>query len=351
MKHFTRLLRCGLVLAPLLAVAPSWAADEALVSTAREVAKQGLAAYDAGRYEEAADKLIRAYEVVKVPTLALYGGRALQKLGKLIEAAELFLEATQLEPTGAARDAQLEAQREASREREALLPRIPRLLIQIEGATVEDVTIDVDSVALPQALVHDPRLVNPGQHTVRAKRGDQEVTESVLVVEAEQKTVVLRFAEPTPEPPAIGVPPSPAEAAETTEAQPPAVPATPNRPAEADRASADAGPLRTLGLVGLGLGTAGVMVGSIAGLVAITQKSQLDDEGCDEYGRCYWDQHERVDLYNRMRTLSTLGFVAGGVGLAAGITLLVAAPESQENAGYAVRPWVGVGHVGLDGRF
>ena len=348
MKH--AILRCGLVLASLLMGTPTWAADEALVSTAREVAKQGLIAYDAGRYEEAADKLIRAYDVVKVPTLALYGGRSLQKLGKLIEAAELFLEATQLEPSGATREAQLEAQLEASREREALLPRIPRLLFQLEGATIEEVTIEVDSVALPQALVHEPRLVNPGEHLVRAMREDEEVSESVRVDEAEQKTVILRFPEPAPKPAPVAKPAAESQAAKNTEPAPSLAPTMPSRSAQVDYAPADGGPLRTLGIAGLGLGAVGIMAGSIAGLLVLTQKKQLDDEGCDEYGRCYWDQHERVDQYNRMRNVSTLGFVVGGVGLAAGVTLLVAAPEPQPTSA-GVRPWVGIGQVGLDGRF
>jgi uncharacterized protein HemY len=55
------------------------------------VARDGLEAYDAGRYDEAIDKLSRAYEVAKLPTLAVHTARALAKAGRLVEASEVTL--------------------------------------------------------------------------------------------------------------------------------------------------------------------------------------------------------------------------------------------------------------------
>ena len=70
-----------LLLAALFVCSTAFAGSEASVSTAREIAKEGLNAYDAGRYAEANEKLSRALEVVGVPTLALYTARANVKLG------------------------------------------------------------------------------------------------------------------------------------------------------------------------------------------------------------------------------------------------------------------------------
>jgi hypothetical protein len=301
---------------------------------------------------------------VKVPTLALYSGRALQKLGRLIEAAEFFLQATQLEPTGATKDAQVEAQREANQEREALLPRIPRLMLRLEGATLDEVTLEVDSVALPTSLAEEGRLVDPGEHVVQAKRGDQVVTESVRVVEGERRTVGLRFPRASsgpapgtgPEPAAPARPPAgarPTHRATQDKASTP-TPFAPRKrgkgSVETDRAAGSRSALRTLGWVGVGLGAAGVVAGAVSGLIALSQKKELDNGGCDAYGRCYWDQDDQVSDYNTMRFLSTIGLVGGGVALAGGITLLVAVPAPQ-HASYPVRAWVGLGSVGLDGRF
>lgn len=49
--------------------------------TAREVAKKGLVAYDAGRFDERADELLRAFEVVRLPPLAVNAGRAVIQPG------------------------------------------------------------------------------------------------------------------------------------------------------------------------------------------------------------------------------------------------------------------------------
>jgi hypothetical protein len=101
--------------------------------------------------------------------------------------------------------------------------------------------------------------------------------------------------------------------------------------------------------VGLGVGGAGLLFGSVTGLVVLSKKSALEDDGCVD-ARCYGDQADDVDSYNSMRTLSTVGFVVGGLGAAAGAALLLTAP-SEEQTGAALRPWVSVGAAGVAGRF
>jgi hypothetical protein len=106
--------------------------------TAREVAKQGLDDYDAGRYESAAKKLLQAYEVVRVPTLAVYTARALAKTGRLVQASELYLEAQRIKPKPDWPPIQAKMQQEAKQARTELLERIPRVKIQVERARIED---------------------------------------------------------------------------------------------------------------------------------------------------------------------------------------------------------------------
>ena len=64
---------------PLCALFLTWsslafAADDSVVSTARELAEQGLTEFDAGHYEQAAQMLLKAYRAVRVPTLARHRG-------------------------------------------------------------------------------------------------------------------------------------------------------------------------------------------------------------------------------------------------------------------------------------
>ena len=51
------------------------------------------------RYDAASEKLERAYSVLRVPSIALWSARALEKGGKLVEASERYLEATRLDAT------------------------------------------------------------------------------------------------------------------------------------------------------------------------------------------------------------------------------------------------------------
>ena len=114
---------------------------------------------------------------------------------------------------------------------------------------------------------------------------------------------------------------------------------------------ADSGSLqRTLGWVGLGVGAAGVVLGGITGLVASSKKSDLDSGDCLD-GRCGPSERDEVESYNSMVTLSTVGFVVGGIGLAAGATLLLTAPSPNSESEAYVAPWVGIASAGIKGRF
>ena len=82
---------------------------------------------------------------------------------------------------------------------------------------------------------------------------------------------------------------------------------------------------RTLGFVGLGVGAVGVGVGAVAGVLVLSQRSDLDaDPGCPS--RCA--DADAVDAFNTKRHVSTIGFVIGGVALAAGAVALLTAPRS-----------------------
>jgi hypothetical protein len=320
----------------LVTCTPLARAEEGMVvSTARELAKQAFEDFDNGRYAESVKKFSQAYNIMRMPTLGLGKARGLTKLGKLVEASEMYLEATRLEPTDSWQPIQKEAQGEAAEERNALLPRIPRLTISIQGAKPSEVSVTVNGVALPASMIGVETLVDPGEIPVIGERGKEVMREIAPMKEGDHKELTLRFA----------------EANATTAAPPKTNPseariATPKSGQVQTRSSeaAKRDNLRMLGWVGVGVGAAGVGVGAVSGLLALGKKPP----GC-QGSHCQISEEGRVSTYNRLLDVSTVGFIVGGVVAATGITLLLIAPKQASQP--AVGVWLGPQSTGVYGGF
>ncbi len=307
--------------------------DDATRAAARQVGEDGLAAYDQGRYGEALAKLGQAYAVVKAPALGLWTARTLVKLGKLVEASERYLEVTRLSAEGGNADVQRNAKQAAAKERDELLPKIPKLRLRVRGARGDHVSVQVDGTAVPAPLVGAERPANPGKHEIIAKLGSREITKQVTLRPGESREVVLQFEE------------------EKGASDSVRIATGPGRPVpESDRGTGPGGVQRTAGWVSLGVGGAGIVVGSIAGIVLLSKRSSLLDGDCVGT-ECGPSERDRVQSYNGLRPVSTVGFVVGVAGLGAGAALLLTSPKPQETAKPHVALWVGVGATGLAGRF
>src|SRR5688572_19691729 len=125
---------------------PAQAVDDATRGAARKIGYSGVEAYQAGNYPTASEKLEKAYRVLRVPSLGLWSARALAKVGKLVEASERYLEVTRLPVSGGDEAVQKQAQGEAQTELDALSPKIPNVIVQLEGATPAEVKVTVDGV-------------------------------------------------------------------------------------------------------------------------------------------------------------------------------------------------------------
>jgi len=325
----------------LALVMSTWAAsalgqDASAISTARELGQQGLEAYDAGRYDDAVQKLQQAYGVVRVPTFARNAARALIKQGKLVAAAELYREATQLEPNKLWRgDVQQQAQRESAQERQALMPRIARLKIVIEGADENAVIVTIDDNPMPKSLLGTDQYADPGARLVVGKLGEQTVEQRKILKEGERGQVVLRFA--AAQTSVTGQVPASSESGPTSEK------ATP-------RHQSGTGKVRhTVGGIGVGVGALGLTVGAVTGILALSKRSQLHGSGCVGNDCYYPADRDKMNSYNALLPISSIGFIAGGVVAIAGITLL-AWPNSHESKPN-VALMVGPGSLAVRGGF
>ncbi|HEY6560510.1 MAG TPA: hypothetical protein VI072_24670 [Polyangiaceae bacterium] len=348
-------LRLGFVsaLAGVLLHAPDAAAqtDEERAG-ARVAATKGAEAFSAQRYAEAVDLFTRAESLVHAPTHLLYIARAQEKLGKLVRAREAYLKIARerIEPNAppAFRAAQAEAQKALT----ALEPRIPYLTIQVEGAGAESAGVTMDGAPIPPALVGLPYPVDPGEHKLQATANGMASDErAVSVQEGQRDTVLLKL-----QPSSAAAAPAPAPAIGE------AMPVTTT--AQADTSTASSGPnaMRIGGFVALGVGVVGLGAGTFFLLRANSKSSEADDLCTETGGGCSELVRDEVnaldDDADSARTLSTVGFIAGGVGVAAGVTLLILSGKSSSPKEQASRylkpgvtPFIGYRAAGIQGRF
>jgi hypothetical protein len=278
----------------LAATAGAQEVDPRARAAARELGYEGVAAYQAGRYTVALDKLERAFRVVRVPTLGLWSARALVKTGRLVEGAERYLEVVRMQDYEGERDVQAGAKIAARAEHSALRARIPSVVVALEGGDASGVTVTLDGAPVAPPLVGVKMRVNPGEHRVEARRGDRVASRRFSIAEGEAQRVVLDVQ---------GLPAGPR------------------------RAAADPGSAQRRGAIVAGsLGLTGLAVGAVLGLVA---RSRWQDAkaACPAMTACPDAKGQELSAEaKQLAGLATSGFVAGALGAATGVTLWFTAP-------------------------
>lgn len=298
----------SLTLALALALVSSGALaepDAATRAAARTLAEDGVSALQNGDVATAVQKLEKAHHALQAPSVALWSARALAKQGLLVEARERYIEATRLPVSSGDQAVQEQAKIEAQAESEQLAARIPSLQISVAGPPNPGLQVSVDGRVLPELLLGEDRPTNPGPHRIEARRGAEQASEAVTLGEGEHRRVELKL---TGVAGTRSVTPGPA-----------AEPAT----------GKSTGTWRTIGVVALVAGGAGLVTGGVTGLLALNKKKALDGDSRCLDGQCLYSAKGDVDSLRTFRTLATAGFVAGGVLAAAGTILLFAVPSTN----------------------
>src|ERR1043165_9484120 len=85
-----------------------------------------------------------------------------------------------------------DARTDGKKKLEGLEPRVPYVSVVAQGAGPKPVTVTMDGVQVPPALLGVPRPVNPGEHRFEAlAEGMDSAVSSILVRESRSETVVL----------------------------------------------------------------------------------------------------------------------------------------------------------------
>lgn len=101
-------------------------------------------------------------------------------------------------------------------------------------------------------------------------------------------------------------------------------------------------PDRGWAIAALGVGAAGLLVGTVSGITALREKSSLDEHCTRGIDRCDPRYQGDIDNMHRAAAISSVAFAVGALGVGAGVALWVSAPSAEGRRSAAlslVRPW------------
>jgi hypothetical protein len=175
---------------------------------AREKFLEGLAAFDAGKFEEARESFLQAYALKRHPAVLLNLGQSELKAGYVEDGGnhlqQFLREHDQATPEHkqAAREGISEARRRTG---------YAILIVDTDGAL-----LGIDGQAVGTSPLADPVFVKPGDHEAEAKAGEKVARMkftakpgSASPVQLNLKTAIAAPPNPLPTPPAIPAKPDP----------------------------------------------------------------------------------------------------------------------------------------------
>jgi hypothetical protein len=306
--------------------------------TARSLMDDGDAKRDKGDFKAALKSYEAADAIMHVPTTGLEVARAQAQLGLFLEARETLGRVMRLPPRPGEPPPFTAARKTAETMSAELGARIPSVTVVVtNGEAGQPVVIVIDGEVVPPAAAQAPRKVNPGHHTVVARSGSLEKKQDIDVAERDPKTVSIDL-----KPQAAG---------------PIGVPSEKEQPAPASSNPSSLPTVLTYG--GFGLGVVGIGIGAVTGLMSISKVDEVKKDCPNDV--CPPSRQGDIDSAKSLGTISTIAFIAGGVGVGAGIIGLVlqgkrsaetsAPTTATATAKVTVKPDVGPTWMGLHGTF
>ncbi len=345
-------LRLGIIGTGLLVLsvaAPALAADVVISDDARAHFAAGvnlLQDPDGARYEEAYREFKAAY--ASSPSWKILGNLGisamkLERDGEAIDAYKKYLAegGKQIET-----DERAQFQRDLS----TLEAGVVRLTLDSDppGAVIEDERFPSSGNAIRNSyqLTAPAQIgVCAGRHRFTAKlAGRADAVWDVELSPKQQESHTFKLSEATAAPVA-GPAPQPSTGVGVT-----------------SDSLKSGNPLRVGSYVALGVGAVGIGVGTVFGLRAKSKYKEANDfaaENCPPgnepcaLGNQFGEWEDLGKQADTSKTLSIVGFVVGGVGLATRVTLFILSSKKKEEqpAAAKVEPYLGLGSLGVRGSF
>jgi hypothetical protein len=334
--------------------------DAAETAAARTLAVDGLKLADAGRCAEAIEKLARAEKLHHAPIVLGRLGECQITQGKLVDGTENLRKVLR-EPMPANPSFALTKARErAQTTLDAAKPKIAILAISIKGPRDNSaVTVTVDGQSVSSALLDAERPTDPGEHVVEATaQGFLKASSRVIVGPGDRQSVNMKL-DPDPNAPATlpaDAPNAPARTGSTSELGAPAARDTGATTAGTGGASA---PNHSGAYISWAFGGAALAVGAGFGAIAIKDKNDLASS-C-KANVCPVEVEGKLNSAKTAGTISTIGLGLGAAGVVLGTILYFTAGSGTSTgnraqspraaSGWKPRAWVGVGQAGFGADF
>jgi hypothetical protein len=220
------------------------------------------------------------------------------------------------------------------------MPSVVFDVMNASGRYTTGVTITMDGQPLPAGTGTRTAIeLDPGVHTFTFDAHGQHKVEKKLVFAMGAKRrrfVFLADASPT-----IGETTGPSSARAP-------VRATIASAAPKDDAARSSGP-PMLAWAAFGIGGAGLLLGITAGLVAGGRHARLAGECDNRADACAPKYIGDLQAFHMWRTVSTVSYVGGALGVASGVTIWLTAPKRSNVT--ALGAWIGPAAVRISGRF
>ncbi len=298
-------------------VAPALAEDAA---AALDELKQGYALKQAGNCRDALPHLARSFELDPRAKAALNMADCEVQSGDLVAAQGHAAVGRQMALEQ--KDAELVAV--ADQQLADIAKRLPHLTVRLAPEAPANSTLSLDGRPLAASSLGVASPVNAGAHRIVVSAlGREDAVTNVRTDEG---------------------------AAQVVEVAPGAqVVRSSHGPAESnDGSSPDAGSSHLLAFGVGGAGVVGLLVGIGAGLAASSKHDTLVGE-C-QGNACHPTAQRDLDDFRSLKTVSTVAYVVGALGVAVGGVLWLTAPRAAPDRP-AARLWLGPASAGLAGSF
>jgi hypothetical protein len=272
------------------------AAAEVLFRRARE-------AMEARRYAEALPRFVESQRLDPAAGTLMNIATCEEKIGRLASAWQHWKEAIDALPSN---DDRVPFARSRV---QALEQKLPRLSVSLAAGREQGARVFRDDVELGSASQGMPLPVDAGPHTITVQMAGHRAEQVVVhLSEGQQKQI---------------------------EVHPGAVSTTP-----AEGEAAQGAPWRlTVGWTLTGIGVAGLGVAAVSGVMLMNDKRTIE-ANCPDKACVNQEGLDAVDSARTLSAVNTAAWIAGGVGLGAGLYLLLTAGRSSGSAP-AVAPSVG----------